>query len=69
MKLSLLQFIVRTMSSAPLFLLSFNVKCYLLFSDIYVLLIVSCVVTHEERNWRGEGKFSPFYFVTLKTVP
>ena len=39
-----------TMSSPQLFLLSFNVKCYLLFWDIYVLLIASCVVTHEGRN-------------------
>ena len=39
-----------TMSSPELFLLSFNVKCYLLFWDIYVLLIASCVVTHEGRN-------------------
>ena len=43
-------------------LLSFNVKCYLLFWDIYVLLIVSCVVTHEGRIKRGEGKVSPFLF-------
>ena len=55
------------MSSPQPFLLSFNVKCYLLFWDIYVLLIVSCLslVTYQGRNLRGEGE--GFTWPILKT--
>ena len=68
-KLSLLQFIVRSMSSPQLFLLSFNVKCYLLFCDIMCYLLFRAWSHMRGATRVGRGSFPLSFFENWKMCP